>query len=165
MDVDSQGLVYIGQTRCGRSNPKSARRSDDPRAEPQAAAGPATRNVRRAPAVAAWSDRTFPAQGGAAPTLTPPHRACCGGVQGQVLPPTTPMMVGQIEEIRLDEPAGEMYVVDSYLGGRVMVFDLNTFAFKRGWGTYGQPLNQISTQRRRPRLHANGPMPKDFAAT
>ena len=54
------------------------------------------------------------------------------------------MIVGQIEEIRLDEPAREMYVADSYLGGRVMVFDLDTFAFKRGWGAYGKPLAEIS---------------------
>src|SRR6185437_13634312 len=27
-------------------------------------------------------------------------------------PPTTPMIVGQVEEVRLDEPAHEMYVAD-----------------------------------------------------
>ena len=59
-------------------------------------------------------------------------------------PPTTPQIVGQIEEIRLDEKAREMYVADSYLGGRVMIYDLDTFAFKRGWGAYGKPLAQIS---------------------
>ena len=46
----------------------------------------------------------------------------------------TPMIVGGLEEIRIDEPANEIYVADNYLGGRVLVFDLNTFAFKRGWG-------------------------------
>ena len=41
------------------------------------------------------------------------------------------MIVGGIEEIRLDEAANEMYVADNYLGGRVMVFSLDTLAFKR----------------------------------
>ncbi len=54
------------------------------------------------------------------------------------------MIVGGIEEIRLDEAANEVYVADNYLGGRVMVFDLNTFAFKRGWGAYGHKLSDIS---------------------
>ena len=36
------------------------------------------------------------------------------------------MIVGGIEEIRLDEPAHELYAADNYLGGRVMVFDLDT---------------------------------------
>src|SRR6202162_3389104 len=40
-------------------------------------------------------------------------------------PPTTPMIVGQIEEVRLDEKARELYAADSYLGGRVMVFDMD----------------------------------------
>src|SRR6185295_19546197 len=60
-------------------------------------------------------------------------------------PPTTPMIVGGIEEIRLDEAANEMYVADNYLGGRVMVFALDTFAFKRGWGAYGHKLSEITT--------------------
>ena len=49
-------------------------------------------------------------------------------------PPDTPMIVGGLEEIRIDEGANEIYAADNYLGGRVLVFDLNTLAFKRGWG-------------------------------
>ena len=55
------------------------------------------------------------------------------------------MIVGGIEEIRLDEPAHELYAADNYLGGRVMVFDLDTFKFKRGWGAYGHKLSEMST--------------------
>ena len=73
------------------------------------------------------------------------------------------MIVGGLEEIRLDEPAREMYVADNYLGGRVLVFDLETFAFKRGWGAYGKPLKQISMNEADHDYTPNGPIPKDFS--
>jgi DNA-binding beta-propeller fold protein YncE len=44
----------------------------------------------------------------------------------------------------LDEDAGEIYIADGYLNKRVMVYDWNTGAFKRGWGAYGKPLAEIS---------------------
>jgi hypothetical protein len=72
------------------------------------------------------------------------------------------MIVGNIEEIRIDEPARELYATDSYLGGRVMVFDLATLAFKRGWGAYGKPLSQISTDEKDRAYTPGGPMPKEF---
>jgi len=77
-------------------------------------------------------------------------------------PPTTPMIVGGIEEIRTDDAANEIYVADNAFGGRVMVFSLDTFEFKRGWGAYGHPLSEISTN---PDDHAytpGGPMAKEF---
>ena len=77
-------------------------------------------------------------------------------------PPTTPMIVGGIEEIRTDDAANEIYIADNSFGGRVMVFSLDTFEFKRGWGAYGHPLSEIST---RPEDHAytpGGPMAKEF---
>ena len=77
-------------------------------------------------------------------------------------PPTTPMIVGSIEEIRVDEADNEIYVADNYLGGRVMVFDLDTFAFKRGWGAYGKPLAEISINDADHGYTPNGPMPKEF---
>lgn len=77
-------------------------------------------------------------------------------------PPTTPMIVGNIEEIRLDEPAREIYATDSYLGGRVMVFDLDTLQFKRGWGAYGKALSEMSTDDADRKYAPNGPMPKEF---
>ena len=121
MDVDSQGFVYIGQNTVRKYDPKSGKmvkevaRVPDP--QPQGGGGgrgndPAAQEKQRA-AVAAFRAK---------------------------YPPDTPMIVGGLEEIRLDEPAREMYVADNYLGGRVLVFDLDTFAFKRGWGAYGKPL-------------------------
>jgi hypothetical protein len=77
-------------------------------------------------------------------------------------PPTTPMIVGGLEEIRLDEPAHELYAADNYLGGRVMVFDLDTFAFKRGWGAYGHTLAEMSTDDKDREYTPGGPEPKEF---
>jgi DNA-binding beta-propeller fold protein YncE len=72
------------------------------------------------------------------------------------------MIVGGLEEIRIDEGANEIYAADNYLGGRVLVFDLNTLAFKRGWGAYGKPLSQISTDDATRDYKPGGPMAKDF---
>ena len=76
--------------------------------------------------------------------------------------PETPMIVGGLEEIRIIEEDGEMYVADNYLGGRVLVFDLDTFAFKRGWGAYGKPLAEISLDDGDHAYTPNGPMARDF---
>ncbi len=77
-------------------------------------------------------------------------------------PPETPMIVGGLEEIRIVEEDGEMYVADNYLGGRVLVFDLDTFTFKRGWGAYGKPLSEISLDDADHAYTPNGPMAADF---
>ena len=53
------------------------------------------------------------------------------------------MLVGRVEGGYFDEPARELYITDSYLRGRVLVFDMDTMAFKRGWGAYGKPLKDI----------------------
>src|SRR4029453_6875686 len=52
---------------------------------------------------------------------------------------------------------------DNYLSGRVMVFDLTTLKFKRGWGAYGHKLTEISTKDEDHAYKPNGPMPKEFA--
>ena len=138
MDVDSQGFVYVGSNTVRKYDPKSGTLVKElarvPDAQPQGGRG--ANPAAQAAAVAAFRAR---------------------------YPPTTPMIVGGLEEIRLDEPAREMYVADSYLGGRVLVFDLDTFAFKRGWGAYGKPLSQISLNEADHDYTPNGPMPKDFA--
>jgi len=72
------------------------------------------------------------------------------------------MIVGGIEEIRLDEPARELYAADNYLGGRVMVFDLDTLQFKRGWGAYGHKLSEITTDDKDRDYTPGGPEPKEF---
>jgi DNA-binding beta-propeller fold protein YncE len=59
-------------------------------------------------------------------------------------PADTKMIVGGIEEVRADDAVREIYVIDNYLNGRVLVFDMDTLAFKRGWGAYGKPLAEIS---------------------
>ena len=48
-----------------------------------------------------------------------------------------------IEGAAFDEAAREVYLVDNYLAGRVMVFDMDTYTFKRGWGAYGKALEDI----------------------
>jgi len=141
MDVDSQGFVYIGQDTVRKYDPKT---------------GKMVKEVARVP------DAQPQGGGGRGGNADPAAQAAAVAAFRAKYPPTTPMIVGIIEEIRLDEPAREMYVADSYLGGRVMVFDLDTFAFKRGWGAYGKPLAQISINDADHAYKPNGPMPKDF---
>lgn len=76
-------------------------------------------------------------------------------------PPDTKQIVGGLEEIRADEDARDLYAIDNYLGGRVMVYDMDTLQFKRGWGAYGKPLSDISTAPA-PRYDPSTPPPKDF---
>ena len=171
MAVDSQGFVYIGQNTVRKYDPKT---------------GKVVGAVPRAP-----ETETGGTAGAAEPTLPPhtPGRGSAGPVAGFLTPPggraqpnasasaareaaiaafrakyppATPMIVGGIEEIRLDEPARELYAADNYLGGRVMVFDLDTFKFKRGWGAYGHALSEISTSDADRAYTPGGPMPKEF---
>lgn len=58
-------------------------------------------------------------------------------------PADTPLIVGRIEGGEFDENARELFVTDAYLRGRVLVFDMDTLKFKRGWGAYGKPLSEI----------------------
>src|SRR3989449_6117304 len=170
MDVDSKGFVYIGQDTVRKYDPKT---------------GKVVAEVPRAP------DRQLGGGGGAAaPAIRVPGRGSAGPVAGFLTPPggrggrgnpeaaaqaaaataafrakyppTTPMIVGQIEEIRLDEPNHELYAADSYLGGRVMVFGLDTLAFKRGWGAYGHKLSGIKNNDADRASTPGGPMPKEF---
>jgi hypothetical protein len=169
MDVDSQGNVYIGSDTVRKYEPKSGKMLQAvQRAEPQPGAGGRGEGGAAAP--------RQPGQGGPGPTGTFPQQGGGGRGRGNAdpaqaaalaawqakYPPTAPVIIGQVEEIRLDEPANEMYVADSSFGGRVMVFDLKTFAFKRGWGAYGKPLAQISTNPADRAYEPGGPMPKEF---
>ena len=74
-------------------------------------------------------------------------------------PPETEVIVGGLEEIRVDEEADEVYVVDNYFNGRVLVFDRDTLEFKRGWGAYGKPLSEI---RETPAYDRESPAGPDF---
>lgn len=62
----------------------------------------------------------------------------------------------------LDEDAHELYIVDSK---RVLVYDMDTGAFKRGWGGHGIPLSEIDNGPTPPYDWKSGPPPdqKEFA--
>jgi hypothetical protein len=165
MDVDSQGFIYIGQDTVRKYDPKSGKVVGEVPRAPETENGGPPGGRGAAPRV--------PGRGGAGPVSGFLGRGGGnsnegGGRGGNAAafrakyPASTPMIVGGIEEIRLDEPAGEMYVADSYLGGRVMVFDLKTLAFKRGWGAYGKPLSEVSINEADRAYTSNGPMPKEF---
>ncbi len=168
MAVDSKGFIYIGQDTVRKYDPKTGKVVGEvPRAPETENGTPVT-----APAITPHT----PGKGGLGPvgTYTVAGRGATGGGGGgrgnaaaiaafrARYPPTTPMIVGGIEEVRLDEAAHELYAADSYLGGRVMVFDLDTFAFKRGWGAYGKPLAEVSTNAADRTYTPGGPMPKEF---
>ena len=72
------------------------------------------------------------------------------------------MIVGRIEGGYFDEAAREIYVTDSYLRGRVLVFNMDTMAFKRGWGAYGKPLKDIPVGGPAPKYDPKAPPAKDF---
>jgi hypothetical protein len=176
MTVDSKGFAYIGNTDHGlntvrkydvKSGKLVAEVPRVPEAQPGGGGGDA------APPTAAH----IPGRGSAGPVagfLSPPfgrpeldpaaraaREAAIAAFRAKY-PPTTPMIAGNIEEVRLDEPARELYAADSYLGGRVMVFDLDTFQFKRGWGAYGHTLAEITTNDADRAYTPGGPMPKEF---
>jgi hypothetical protein len=170
MAVDSKGFIYIGQDTVRKYDPKTGKVVAEvprtPERPPGGGGDPAPTSAH------------VPGRGSAGPVagfLTPaggrggqPNPAAQAARETAIAafrvkyPPTTPMIVGGIEEIRLDEPAHELYAADNYLGGRVMVFDLDTFQFKRGWGAYGHALSEISTRDADRAYTPGGPMPKEF---
>ena len=174
MDVDSKGFVYIGQDTVRKYDPKTGKLVAEiarvPEREPGQGGGTTGADV-----YVAKPPRT-PGRGGPGPNGTFPAPPAARGTQPDPAaraaaiaayrakyPPSTPRIIGGIEEIRIDEPAREMYVADNYLAGRVLVFDLDTLAFKRGWGAYGHALADISTSDADHAYKPNGPMPKEFA--
>ena len=174
MAVDSNGFVYVGNSVRGlntvrKYDPKTGQMVKEVPRAPEAQGGggggdaaPAARQPGRG---GPGPTGTFPNQGGGRGGANPAAQAAAAAATAAFqakYPPTSPMIVGQVEEIRLDEQAREMYVADSYLGGRVMVFDMDTFAFKRGWGAYGHTLAQITTNPADRAYTPGGPMPKEF---
>ncbi|HXH24787.1 MAG TPA: hypothetical protein VNI78_06030 [Vicinamibacterales bacterium] len=171
LDVDSQGFVYVGQDTVRKYDPKTGKVVGEiPRA-------PELENGR--PATPPTIPPRTPGRGGPGPVGTFPQQPAQGRGRGgdpaalkaeqervaafrAKYPPSTPMIVGQVEEIRIMENDGDIYVADSYLGGRVLVFDFKTLKFKRGWGAYGKPLSQISTNDADRAYTPGGPMPKEF---
>jgi len=64
----------------------------------------------------------------------------------------------------LDEDAREIYINDGFLNKRILVYDMNTGAFKRGWGGHGVALSEIDNDPT-PNYDTSGPPPdqKQFA--
>ena len=175
MTVDSKGFVYVGNTVGGMGNvrkydPKTGMLVGElpraPEMPPGGGGGDAAPDGARVPGHGSRGPVAgfLPPPGGR-PQLDPAAReartAAIAAFRAKY-PPTTPMIVGGIEEVRLDEPARELYAADNYLGGRVMVFDLDTLQFKRGWGAYGHTLSEITTDDKDRGYTPGGPMPKEF---
>lgn len=175
MAVDSKGFVYLGNTVGGMGNvrkydPKTGKLVGElpraPEMPPGGGGGDAAPLTPRIPGRgSAGPVAGFLTPPGGRPQLDPAAQAAREEAIAAFrvkYPPTTPMIVGGIEEIRLDEPAHELYAADNYLGGRVMVFDLDTLQFKRGWGAYGHKLSEITTDNKDRAYTPGGPMPKEF---
>jgi hypothetical protein len=74
----------------------------------------------------------------------------------------TDVFPGGIFFFDLDEDAHELYIVDQK---RVLVYDMTSGAFKRGWGGHGIPLSEIDNDPTPPYDWKSGPPPdqKQFA--
>jgi hypothetical protein len=170
MAIDSKGFAYLGLETVRKYDTKTGKQVGEvPRAPdrvPGAGGGDAAPSGPRTPGRGSRGPVAgfLPPPGGRAqpdPEARAARQAAIAAFRAKY-PPTTPMIVGGLEEIRLDEPARELYAADNYLGGRVMVFDLDTFQFKRGWGAYGHPLSEITTNDADRAYTPGGPMPKEF---
>jgi len=73
----------------------------------------------------------------------------------------TDLLLRGTSSIAFDEKQHEVFIADGYLNKRVMVYDLDTGAFKRGWGAYGKPLSEIGNEWAPARKPNEGPR-KDF---
>jgi len=71
----------------------------------------------------------------------------------------TDLLLRGVASAQLDEDAGEVYIADGYLNKRVMVYDLETGAFKRGWGAYGAALADIPNEPYMLRQPDTAPLP------
>ena len=168
MDVDDRGFAYLGQDTVRKYDTRTgALVGAIPRIPERVGGGP-NQPAAIAPRV--------PGQGSPAAItrfLLPPHGPGYNPVALEAAemkklagfyakyPPSTPMMVGTTEEVRVDEAHDEIYVAENFLGGRVLVFDLGTLQFKRGWGAYGKKLADISTDPADHQWVGNTP-PKEF---
>jgi DNA-binding beta-propeller fold protein YncE len=52
-------------------------------------------------------------------------------------------LLGAPGAVEVEDAAHEVYIADGFLNRRVVVYDSNTGAFKRGWGAYGISLSQV----------------------
>jgi len=63
-----------------------------------------------------------------------------------------------IGSFELDEAAREVFISDGFLNKRILVYDLDTFEFKRGWGGHGIPLSEVDNNPT-PDYDISGPPP------
>ena len=170
MAVDADGFVYLGQDTVRKYDPATGE------VVGEIARTPERENNGRV-GLPPWPPERGPGEGGRGPVVGfLPGDGGRGGDPAAAMarmkaamafrakyPPETPMIVGGLEEIQIDEEANEIYVADNYLNGRILVFDKDTFEFKRGWGAYGKPLSEISTDDADHDYTPGGPMPSEFA--
>jgi hypothetical protein len=169
MAVDSKGFIYIGQDTVRKYDPKTGKVVAEvprtPDRPPGAGADAPLTSAHVLGRGSAGPVAGFLTPPGGRPKLDPAaqsaREAAIAAFHAKY-PPTTPMIVGGLEEIRLDEPAHELYAADNYLGGRVMVFDLDTFQFKRGWGAYGHALSEMTADDADRAYTPGGREPKEF---
>jgi hypothetical protein len=69
----------------------------------------------------------------------------------------TDMLVSK-GRFNLDEDAQEIYIINSK---RVLVYDMNTGAFKRGWGGHGMPLSEVTNDPISSYEFTGGPPPEE----
>ena len=159
MDVDDEGFVYLGQDTVRKYDPQTGEVVAEVARTPERE--DAWRGVGLPPPIQRAPGQPVSARP-TRPMVSPTEAAEAAAAFREKYPPETPMIVGGLEEIRIIEEDNEMYVADNYLGGRILIFDLDTFEFKRGWGAYGKPLSEISTDDADHAYTPNGPMPQDF---
>jgi DNA-binding beta-propeller fold protein YncE len=168
MEVDADGFLYLGQDTVRKYDPNTGEVVGEIARTPEREGGA---RVGLIP----WPPEREPGEGGRGPVVgfipggpgpdpaAQMARAKAAMAFRAKYPPETPMVVGGLEEIRIDEAANEIYLADNYLGGRILVFDKDTFEFKRGWGAYGKPLSEISINDADHAYTPGGAMPADFA--
>jgi hypothetical protein len=78
------------------------------------------------------------------------HRGPVVERQGMIQDNQSKILLLGVSSAALDEDANEIFIADGYLNRRVIVFDLKTGEFKRGWGAYGKPIAEISNDPQAP---------------
>ena len=57
-----------------------------------------------------------------------------------------------------DEDAREIYIADGFLNKRVLVYDMDSGAFKRGWGGHGMPFSEFTNDPTPPYTWTGAPL-------
>ena len=91
---------------------------------------------------------------------------------GQTPPPLvennqqTDVFISGVAGFDFDEDARELYVAETeFINKRILVFDMDTGAFKRGWGGKGVPLGDIPNERVAPCMTRQGRRPTSRSST